>query len=593
MKKERPSPPKKRQKTASNKNDDDDDDNDKKPRAVTVNYDALSSVMAFLAPRELLRLSLTCKTMRDTVTTSTVVKSAMIHGGHPRRNIEELYPLMKDGSIFAPSPQRLLRLVNGKYCEVCKNSKVNHVRPGYGVFFCWDCLSGRYTRKWKTEWARYRKNPAYERALYHDRVAPKTTYGDSKPVKFLMVKHYSEGGEKVGPIVRFGDIDHMVSHSEGMDDYLQSVLASPEMDEYLEFTQSYDECKERAKIEEKARKLKKRECSAQSKARKSEKAVQIQCELKELVDQRWRKVALTYRKAEPNKYRGPIEFKVKFVNALLKPYMIAPSKMKKKIMTEISTEINTKFEKVATSFLSYDFLSEDDPFQAKLKVYVSKNLTSLEALDELGFGPERLYSRKDFFDSVDENRQHEALAVLFDDDFSWVLLPPAYQKEFFRRNAYAYRISVPKRDKYQGLFCLARFAFYFEDKKYREKSTCESSKPDDVLVHRWSRVLPAVEDTFSKLHAGFLGFRQWLQAKYDEDQVRTGVRRWKNFLQDIYYYDIDTHYGRSCVRFLLQSDFEEVEAHLVRKGETHFCIWDGYSSDESASSDEGANRLIA
>ena len=75
--------------------------------------------------------------------TKMVIQSALIHGGHAKKSMEELFALMKNHSIHIPSALRLLRICNGKYCEFCLQDKVNHVRPGFGVFACWDCVTNK------------------------------------------------------------------------------------------------------------------------------------------------------------------------------------------------------------------------------------------------------------------------------------------------------------------------------------------------------------------------------------------------------------------------------------------------------------------
>mmetsp|Transcript_55974 Transcript_55974/g.135422 ORF Transcript_55974/g.135422 Transcript_55974/m.135422 type:complete len:167 (+) Transcript_55974:244-744(+) len=129
--------------------------------------------MEFLSPRQLYNVSLTCKSLWKLVTTEIVVKSALIHGGHARRTMEELYQLMSQHSIHVPSPLRLLRLANGKRCKFCCGEKVNFVRPGLGVFACWECITGRgLTKAWKLAWARYRDHgEEYDNIFKYRRLA--------------------------------------------------------------------------------------------------------------------------------------------------------------------------------------------------------------------------------------------------------------------------------------------------------------------------------------------------------------------------------------------------------------------------------------
>jgi len=104
---------------------------------VPLPLDALALVADFLAPRDLYRLmTSTCKGLRDRLTISQVVKSALCHGGWPQTTVERLYPLMEHRQIHPVSALRLLRLVNVRRCECCNITRVQTVHEHYGVAFC-------------------------------------------------------------------------------------------------------------------------------------------------------------------------------------------------------------------------------------------------------------------------------------------------------------------------------------------------------------------------------------------------------------------------------------------------------------------------
>ena len=196
--------PRSKKSTEQNDTEDEDDNDDsmkprakKKPRSkkssstsstmatTSVPLDAFNIVMAFLHPRDLLHTAFTCKSLRDMVSTSMVIKSALVHGGHAKSTMEVLFALTSKHAMHIPSPLRLLRLVNGKVCEFCLYDKVNHARPGIGVFACWACVTSRTTRNnrplirgtltkpWKLSWVRYKKPPTnrvkYDAIFTHDR----------------------------------------------------------------------------------------------------------------------------------------------------------------------------------------------------------------------------------------------------------------------------------------------------------------------------------------------------------------------------------------------------------------------------------------
>jgi len=175
---------------------------------VVINVDAMVNVMEFLPPRSLYNIALTCKSLREMVTTKMVVHSALIHGGNAKKTMEELYNMMKNRSIHVPSPLRLLRLANGKRCEFCVNKSVNSLYNGLniGAFSCWECLTkgdDPLTKAWKTSWARYWRNPVYQKILNHPRVA----FRDKSKGKFLWIQDRMDAhGEKFGPIVCWEDM---------------------------------------------------------------------------------------------------------------------------------------------------------------------------------------------------------------------------------------------------------------------------------------------------------------------------------------------------------------------------------------------------
>ena len=125
--KESPVAKRPRRKKAALKSEEADDNASKKKRceSAPIPVDAMVNVMEFLPPRSLYNIALTCKPLREMVTVKMVVQSALIHGGNPKKTMEELYALMRAHSMHIPSPLRLLRLVNSKTCEFCLTSGTN------------------------------------------------------------------------------------------------------------------------------------------------------------------------------------------------------------------------------------------------------------------------------------------------------------------------------------------------------------------------------------------------------------------------------------------------------------------------------------
>ena len=73
-----------------------DEEDEHQEGSITLCLDAMALVMSFVEPRELLRLSMTCKDLRNAVTTEMVVRSAMVSGGYSRHTMTEMAQLMKN-----------------------------------------------------------------------------------------------------------------------------------------------------------------------------------------------------------------------------------------------------------------------------------------------------------------------------------------------------------------------------------------------------------------------------------------------------------------------------------------------------------------
>ena len=132
--------------------------------------------MSYLNPLELFKFAFLSSKIESYLTIEMVIRSAMLAGGNAKKSIEELLPLILDGSVFPPSASRLLRLINGTVCELCKVNKVNHVRSGFGLFYCWDCVTKhRMTQMFKKSGSRYlTQKQAWDAVFDHTRVAKKS-----------------------------------------------------------------------------------------------------------------------------------------------------------------------------------------------------------------------------------------------------------------------------------------------------------------------------------------------------------------------------------------------------------------------------------
>ncbi|KAL7460029.1 hypothetical protein ACHAXS_000497, partial [Conticribra weissflogii] len=371
------------------------DDLDKKPPAkrprkkaivqhdVIIPLDALTIVLEFLSPPDLFNAAFLSKTLQGAVTTRMVVKSALLHGGYAKRTMKELRSVTTSNSIHVPSPLRLLRLSCGKRCEVCFSDKVNFVRPGWGLFACWTCVTEGPTKAWSTKWVRYGRNECAYKAVFGNPRVVSSKYGR----KYFMLRHpmTDASGEPIGPIVCFDDVDKMVNHVGGFDDYFAKVLHAPEPEAYNEFNNSFEAIEELAREALLERERLKNEKDKKSKKKKQERIEEFLVDLGQMLDEPFRSEAMI--RAE-DCCGGPfprMKMFVPFVNEMLQPYIDAPTKMKPPILEEIAQKINEKFRLISEkNFLQLDFLRLDDPFELRLKQAFENHITSLDDFVKFG-----------------------------------------------------------------------------------------------------------------------------------------------------------------------------------------------------------------
>lgn len=108
--------------------------------------DGWVKILEFLSPRDLLRVSTVSSSFRRVISENQriVIQSGMLQGGKSMRSIVNLRELMNLKAIFVPDSLRILRLINGRTCEVCFHNRCNFVRPQNGMFVCWECLRNPY-----------------------------------------------------------------------------------------------------------------------------------------------------------------------------------------------------------------------------------------------------------------------------------------------------------------------------------------------------------------------------------------------------------------------------------------------------------------
>ncbi len=111
--------------------------------------------------RTLYNLSQVNKCLRRCIDVPMVVRCGLLQGGKPMAAIVQIYPALRNKSIYPPDGLRLLHICNGKRCEFCYNKSVNpnhckgqlHCDQSYtnqrrtlpradnGTYACWNCYS--------------------------------------------------------------------------------------------------------------------------------------------------------------------------------------------------------------------------------------------------------------------------------------------------------------------------------------------------------------------------------------------------------------------------------------------------------------------
>ena len=182
------------------------DSEPKKRKGALTNEDVL---MAHVAPNlnymDLFSLVKTTKEMRSRLTHEHALTAVLLNaddkfGKNAKATIRNVLSLYAEGKIHKPSPMRLLRLANGKRCEVgppCDTPearKVVKTRPDWGLFCCWPHTVGA-----SVEISLSKKSLKTWGATISD---PRTCQHSMSNKTFLWKKPMTAAdGEKIGPIV--------------------------------------------------------------------------------------------------------------------------------------------------------------------------------------------------------------------------------------------------------------------------------------------------------------------------------------------------------------------------------------------------------
>ncbi|CAH0370501.1 unnamed protein product [Pelagomonas calceolata] len=177
----------------------------KKSKGALTNEDVLMTHVApCLSYMDLFSLVKTTKEMRSRLTHEHSLTAVLLNaddkfGKNAKATIRNVMDLYEKGKIHKPSPMRLLRLANGKRCEMgppCDTPearKVVKTRPDWGLFCCWPHTVGG-----SAEISLSKKSLKTWGATVGD---PRTCQHSMSNKTFLWKKPMTAAdGEKIGPI---------------------------------------------------------------------------------------------------------------------------------------------------------------------------------------------------------------------------------------------------------------------------------------------------------------------------------------------------------------------------------------------------------
>ena len=331
---------------------------------VAVDLDSLGFVMEFLGHRELLTFTSTCKTLRDKLTMSMVVKSAMVTGNRNiRGRFESFEHDLRKRAIYLPSPLRLLRFANAKQCEFC-STRASDVLYRSGLMSCYSCRATLSQESFP------RGGPilASDRVLY---------WGKYDHQRYEYVAQLFEPicvyGERVGPIATVELYQAMIDRmeelpNESISDIIDQVLPhDPALqEEYACFMEAREAVVELAKEAESIRRGERKVASLKAARNRLDKLEPVLEKLKTKLHAEFREFALERHVDEMS---STVIFACPLVKEMLARLVWAPSKVSDAELDGIATKLNNAFRTLSESELvEVKFLSSsDDPFDIQLR----------------------------------------------------------------------------------------------------------------------------------------------------------------------------------------------------------------------------------
>lgn len=365
--------------------------------SVVLVDDVFTIVLSMLAPREMLRLGCCSKGLMKMVSHESVLKNAILSGGHSKVSMEHMMKLLKEGKVFFPSAFRLLRLACGQRCEFpqCENT-VHTIRPKLGLFVCWNCFTKKATGQLSMTSSRWTENGPLRDIVLHKRTA-NYTY---QRKHLLWSKPFSTtDGERAGPLVTLEDGVRLLSNNGNIEEYFASTDEGCDKDFLQSLTELCEQSLVKADLNQKQDKTEREARIKIYRKAKADKFDEKLRQIQQLLDPRWKHFALRlwwYSSSGWSRHRDFPEddYNPKFESSLIRSVDMltklanAPAKGSQKKLIRIADAIDKVLEPIFNSGLhDFSFLSPDkqkNPFEAHLRHSLKRKYHEVDFVLSLG-----------------------------------------------------------------------------------------------------------------------------------------------------------------------------------------------------------------
>lgn len=296
-----------------------------------VDDDSFRTVMSFLNGAELLKLAFISKTLRQKMTISIVVYAGISSGGLSEQIIRLLHNLLQRGAIHVPSPLRLLKLINGKLCESCKEKKMNILAiQHFSMFLCKACLKCNTTQKPISYWGK---------DVACDPLVPGICDEKKGTIRVWQRNLSESDGELCGPRVDSSKLSAAIVCAKEEEPLSTELLYRfiPKQKIPEEFLNAYkiavDDAKDRNDRKEKKRKTRQDTLANAYQERLSNSRRLVKC-IKLKLEGPWVESALSNTETHQYGRQPCLVFNHPFCNELLQQAVTAPSKANKRATIE-------------------------------------------------------------------------------------------------------------------------------------------------------------------------------------------------------------------------------------------------------------------